>query len=465
MNRSIYPAIQDSDSDKSSSEEEEAEEEEAEAGDEEEDEEEDDADQHRSGEDEQLNQSINSNVSEDVIELEQEEDEEEYSSEEEQKEGSSAEESAEDEMNTSHVSDTDAITQKMAKLNWTSMHKEKKSDEEEEEGGEQSSEMSDTVGSADDEEECSSDSDGDTDFTDQFPFERNIFILARYYDFIKRLYSCADAVTFKAIEKNSGKLVVIKISEGLNYKSRVPIEVRLLIVAQGHPNIVKFLGWHRLERTNCFAHVTEYIENGSPEKYLFGKPERIQAYMKDMLNALQHLQSRNILYRDCKPSNCLYNPHTNIAQMIDFDVSTFYNPVNLHRSAVGTDNFMSPEMMAIQAAKESPSSASPPNGYNLQTDLFSVGMVFGSLLYEYSESEVADNENSAAKAQSFLHITRSLIETKQNGHILPQQDLLLNLLDPNPSTRITVEQALSHSYFNLIFPKSSKQEEAGSLTQ
>ena len=69
--------------------------------------------------------------------------------------------------------------------------------------------------------------------------------------------------------------------------------------------------------------------------------------MYDLLSAIKYMHSRNVLYRDVKPSNILWDEARRRATMIDFDVATFYSPVRLHRRHVGTDGYMAPELVRI----------------------------------------------------------------------------------------------------------------------
>ena len=63
-------------------------------------------------------------------------------------------------------------------------------------------------------------------FHDVFPYERNLYLLSRHYHVHQRLYSCPDAVTFRATHIHSRRPVVIKVSEGFSPTRSHPKEVR-----------------------------------------------------------------------------------------------------------------------------------------------------------------------------------------------------------------------------------------------
>ena len=85
--------------------------------------------------------------------------------------------------------------------------------------------------------------------------------------------------------------------------------------------------------------MTAFIDN-DPIETLFDNVPLQKVYMRDMLRGLQHLHSRGIIFRDLKPSNVLWNTANKKAIIIDFDVGSYFDPVQLHRSMVGTDGHM-----------------------------------------------------------------------------------------------------------------------------
>lgn len=125
-------------------------------------------------------------------------------------------------------------------------------------------------------------------------------MLSRYYDFTKRLHTADSSVIYLAVDKASGAAVCVKICKDYNPKSD-PKEVRLLTVAQRNERVCGIIGWHALAHTHSHAVVMEYVPHAHMDAQLFGRPSRIRVYMRDMLEGLAHLHSRNILYRDIKP--------------------------------------------------------------------------------------------------------------------------------------------------------------------
>ena len=48
----------------------------------------------------------------------------------------------------------------------------------------------------------------------------------------------------------------------------------------------------------------------------------------------------------------MWDEETRRATLIDFDVATFYDPVDLHRRCVGTDGYMAPEVLSVSEEVE-----------------------------------------------------------------------------------------------------------------
>jgi len=229
-----------------------------------------------------------------------------------------------------------------------------------------------------------------------------------------------------------------------------PKPVRVLSVAQGHESIPNLIGWHHLPNTNCYAIVMEMVDNEDPEIVIFGHPNKIHIYMRDLLYALKHLHERNILHRDVKPSNHLWNEQRQRAVLIDYDVATFYDDKRFHRRYVGTDGYMAPEILAIHEAKKR--KAALPPGYDLKVDVWSCGVVLGSLLYQAKEEDVTDDDNHEASWQTFVARTKQILAT--NPRAGPEYDLLLQMLEPSPTKRISLDDAINHPYIQRYIPIS-----------
>ena len=330
--------------------------------------------------------------------------------------------------------------------------------------------------------------------TDRFPFERNILALQPHYLILRRLYACQDAVTYKAVARtppaqSESPLVVLKVSDGYSGK-KDPKEVRLLTAVQGHPRICKLVGWHPLLSTECSAMVTVYIQHSEIEATVMLSRRKQQIYMHDLLSALQHMHARNVLYRDIKPSNVLWSEADEHATVIDFDVATFYSGERRHRSVVGTDGYLSAEILRIQAEKkrrrqqrkdreaeeeedeaegedeeEADEEAEDGDGdgdgddedgdiegYGFATDVYSAGVVLAQLLFRVSEDDVADLDRHDTKGPAFVRRCKRRLRQISDGSRSDKQraglELCVTMLKNEPDERLSVTEALAHDFFN-----------------
>jgi serine/threonine protein kinase len=149
-----------------------------------------------------------------------------------------------------------------------------------------------------------------------------------------------------------------------------------------------------------------------------------------------------IIFRDLKPSNCLWQEKEKRAVIIDFDVGSYFDAAGLHRSLVGTDGHLAPEMMHIKYAKRR-GLPLPYKGYGLEVDVYAAGMVLAQLLFAVSENDVADLDNFDAKGDAFI---ARVLELSTLGQATLAHHLLVQMLHPEPAKRITVDKALAHPW-------------------
>lgn len=138
-----------------------------------------------------------------------------------------------------------------------------------------------------------------------------------------------------------------------------------------------------------------------PFDVLFKSLFKSKQYLYSVLRAITYMHEHNILYRDIKPSNVLWDDDSATAKVIDFDISTFYSGDNrLHKRYVGTDGYMAPEQLAIRESikKKTPCAY---RGYGLPLDVYAAGVIFAQLAYQVPENDVTDDDRLNDKGPSF----------------------------------------------------------------
>jgi serine/threonine protein kinase len=120
-----------------------------------------------------------------------------------------------------------------------------------------------------------------------------------------------------------------------------------------HPSVVKYEGLVR--GTDAISIILEYVENGSLLHTLkaFGHlPEQLVAsYVVKILEGLVYLHEMDVVHCDLKAANILTTKNGNV-KLSDFGVSLNLQAMEKvqHNDAIGTPNWMAPEVIELQGA-------------------------------------------------------------------------------------------------------------------
>ncbi|KAM3127823.1 hypothetical protein pb186bvf_020102 [Paramecium bursaria] len=192
----------------------------------------------------------------------------------------------------------------------------------------------------------------------------------------------------------------------------------------------KFLGKNVIkinevyESENSVFIIFERLKVFDPKDY--NQKQKIK-FIHDLLNTMQGMHSQQYLHRDIKLSNVMVNFQNEI-KLIDFGLAT---RCKKQHKQCGTPGHMAPEIFYT-------------NRYNQKCDVYSLGILIFEMLSE---------------KQLFLGISKKDIKYKNQMGIydntklslLPQefQELLKEMLQMNPTSRISVQKAkLSPSFAN-----------------
>ena len=166
--------------------------------------------------------------------------------------------------------------------------------------------------------------------------------------FIERLIGeGAYGKVFKARNAQDGKVVAIKIlpEDAYVFYSR---EAQVLRQLQPFPYVMEILD--ALVDPNGLCIVMPYIEHGSLQTYmnkLHGsplEPGQILSLMEEILSAIAHAHSKEVIHRDVKPQNILLRSGTD-GVLTDFGVA--YAVESTGRTSTmtaGTSGYMAPEV-------------------------------------------------------------------------------------------------------------------------
>ncbi|KAF8036525.1 hypothetical protein BT93_C2296 [Corymbia citriodora subsp. variegata] len=197
-----------------------------------------------------------------------------------------------------------------------------------------------------------------------------------------------------------------------------------------HPNIVRL---HEVlaSRTKIYI-ILEFVTGGELFDQIVHKgrlPENLcRKYFQQLIDAVAHCHSKGVYHRDLKPENLLLDFHGNL-KVSDFGLSALpQQGVGLLHTTCGTPNYVAPEVLGQQ-------------GYDgAAADIWSCGVILFVIMAGYLPFDEVDLPSLYKKVNAaefscpiwFSPGAKSLIQ---------------NILDPNPKTRININNIRKHPWF------------------
>jgi calcium-dependent protein kinase len=153
-------------------------------------------------------------------------------------------------------------------------------------------------------------------------------------------------------------------------------------------------------------------------------------YMRQILSTLIYLHSQKIIHRDLKLENMLIDePGSNNLKLIDFGAATFYKKDDLQSLRVGTVNYIAPEVLNKK--------------YNEKCDVWSAGVI----LYVLLSGKLPFRGSSKMESIRFIKEGRFSLQGGVWDLVSEDaKDLIKKLLDNNPKTRLSAQQAFNHPW-------------------
>ncbi|XP_034016477.1 serine/threonine-protein kinase DCLK3 [Thalassophryne amazonica] len=245
------------------------------------------------------------------------------------------------------------------------------------------------------------------------------------------------AVVRECCHRDSGQTMAMKIVERSKLIGREHMmqnELSLLAILC-HPRIVRLLAHHHTH-THSYL-VMELVSGGDlfeaiSEKGKFAEAEA-GLMVSDVSEALNYIHCKSIVHRDIKPENLLIEDVTNGScrlKLGDFGLAMVVTePVF---TICGTPTYVAPEILS-------------ETGYGVAVDVWALGVILYILLCGFPPFRSRDrNEEELFQ----------LIKKGQFHFLSPYWDpiseeargLIRDLLQPDPSLRLTAEQTLLHPW-------------------
>ena len=220
------------------------------------------------------------------------------------------------------------------------------------------------------------------------------------------------------------------------------IEIKILGMLS-HPNIIKLED--SFETPDCVFMVLEMMKGGELFDYVVEKgtlsEEEASLIVRKITSAVAHMHSQGVIHRDLKPENLLLSRRSESegsgthgggeVMLIDFGLAKAVTHEALARSFLGTKGYLAPEMLQRSS-------------YDKAVDIWALGVIVFVLLcgcLPFDDDSTRIPTESAARKKFTLRFPRWASNLSASA-----KDLLHNLLDVNPKTRYTAEQALAHPW-------------------
>ncbi|OMJ93960.1 hypothetical protein SteCoe_3022 [Stentor coeruleus] len=249
-------------------------------------------------------------------------------------------------------------------------------------------------------------------------------------DIGKGSYAVVKLATHKeTMQKCAIKIYSNKSLEDQNLRKNVKREIKILKKID-HPNVVKF--YEEIRGKHNLYIVMEYVKGIALNNHLVAKSHKrldeaeASVIYKQIISALEYCHEKNITHRDIKLENVQLDLDYKV-KLIDYGFATCYSNDKKTLVFCGSPSYMAPEIINKQQF------AGPP------VDIWASGI----LLYVLVTGKFPFQSSTEKKV--FEKVKKGIYEIPDYLS-RPCSDLIRDILDPNPNTRLTAKNILKHPW-------------------
>ncbi|XP_043276288.1 serine/threonine-protein kinase D1 isoform X2 [Venturia canescens] len=266
--------------------------------------------------------------------------------------------------------------------------------------------------------------------------EENVTDMSQLYQIFpdEVLGSGQFGIVYGGAHRKTGRAVAIKVIDKLRFPTKQEAQLKnevAILQNLSHSGVVNLE--RMFETPERIFVVMEKLKGDMLEMILNSErgrlSERITKFLiTQILVALKHLHSKNIVHCDLKPENVLLSSNSDFTQvkLCDFGFARIIGEKSFRRSVVGTPAYLAPEVLRNK-------------GYNRSLDMWSVGViVYVSLSGTFPFNEDEDINEQIQNA-GFMYPPNPWKEISSDAI-----DLINNLLQVKQRKRYTVDKSLQH---------------------
>lgn len=208
---------------------------------------------------------------------------------------------------------------------------------------------------------------------------------------------------------------------------RIDNEISILRQSE-HPNVMAC--YDVIETEKAWFLLTEFCSNGELFDYVSDKESleerEAKEILEQILNGLSYLHEDQICHRDIKLENMLID-HQNRIKIADFGMATMFKEGEKLETRCGSAHYMCPEIVKGEPYD--------PTAY----DIWSLGVLFYSMVHGFMPFE-GDTD------KQILRNVRKAAFLIDDNLSYDCQDLIRQMMDSNPETRITIDAIRDHPF-------------------
>lgn len=233
-------------------------------------------------------------------------------------------------------------------------------------------------------------------------------------------------------------------------KNGMPREVRIMLRLRGQENVAEILGWAPVGKRH-FVLVIRHYQSADMIHCSIDNLYLISKILKSTLTAVKQVHDCKVAHRDVAKYNLLWNPVDEKMIIIDFDNACFHRPEGYFRD-VGREKYDAPEKTEMlekrrELRRKKSKVKRRMKGYTEKAEIYSVGVLLWMML----------NQREHSPPQRDMKRFVSNVKRRNDHKKYPELDLLIRLVNPDPTRRISLEDALQHPFITDTEPNPQYQ--------